>query len=417
MSKTRALLISLITILIPLSGLAFLFYVCSITGLDILPWGGRFHNTAGVADFNGDGWLDVLVSHTHYETESAIFPETILWIDQGRGRFSPSRIAYFGPATPGDLDGDGFADIAFIDQAQSRIFLNQGENQGGDGVQFRSRQTIRPQQDHGTAGRIYLGDLDNDGDLDAFVAGCCSMAFQKGDEIKGYIPSHAWVWQNNLNSSPQPKFNTKSLKDLDDLRMRDAALGDLDGDGFLDLFAAILAPRLGEEGGHPDLVLLNDGTGNLRDSGQRLGEADSRAVALGDLDGDGDLDALVGSSDGTLIWINQGGAQGGQAGQFELAGSIDSGDTHHLFLADFDSDGGLDVLIAGERQAYIWLNDGQGNFTRARQPAIRYSAKHGLAVADFNGDGYPDIFAGAYRYDYFLLLNQGNGAFRRAMGW
>jgi hypothetical protein len=417
MPKTSALLRSFISIFISLSGLAFLLYLYDTTGLDILPWGGRFHNTAVVADFNGDGGLDVLVSHTHYETESAIFPETILWIDQGRGRFSPTSIGYYGPSVAGDLDGDSDPEIASLAQTRLKIFTNQGGIQAGEPGRFDSRGSIAPLEDHGTPGRVYLGDLDNDGDLDAFIAGCCSMAFEDGDKLKDYIASHAWVWVNSLNLSPQPKWNTVSLKDLGDLRMRDAALGDLDGDGYLDVFTAVLAPRLGEEPGHPDLVLLNDRQGNLRDSGQRLGEANSQAVALGDLDSDGDLDALVGSSDGTLVWINQGGAQGGQAGQFELAGSMNSRDTHHLFLSDFDSDGVLDVLIAGERQAYIWWNDGQGNFTRARQPSIRYSAKHGLAVADFNGDGYPDIFAGAYRYDYFLLLNQGNGGFRRAFGW
>jgi hypothetical protein len=416
MAKGSLLINSLIPILFSWTCVALLLYSFITVDTAIFFWEGRFHNTSSVADFNGDGKLDVLVSHVHYESESAIFTETVLWTDQGRGRFSPTSLGYYGPSAAGDLDGDGDPEIALLDQTRLKIFTNQGGIQAGEPGRFDSRGSIAPVEDHGTPGRVYLGDLDNDGDLDAFIAGCCSMAFEAGGELKDYIPSHAWVWTNSLNLSPQPRWNTVSLKDLGDLRMRDAALGDLDGDGYLDVFAAVLAPRLGEQPGHPDLVLLNDGQGNLRDSGQRLGQANSQAVALGDLDGDGDLDALVGTSQDSLVWINQAGAQGGQAGWFELAGTLDSGDTHHVFLADFDGDGDLDALIAGQRRAAIWWNDGQGNFSRGRSH-IRYSVKHALAVADFNHDGYADIFAGSYSYDYFLLLNRGDGSFRRAFGW
>ena len=398
-----------------LIGLAGLIYLAAFLGEVFLGWGSAFHNTTTLADFNGDGRLDVVVAHARYESESAIFAHTTLWTNQTNGRFSPQRIAYHSSAAAGDLDGDGGSDLLLIDQTLLRIFENLGALQESETGPFRSRFSINPPGDHGTAGTVYLGDLDGDGDLDGFVAGCCSMAFEEGSTLKLYIPSHAWGWRNSLNESPQPKFNTFSLKDLGDLRMRAAALGDLDGDGDLDVFAAVLAPRLGGESGHPDLVLLNDGQGNFTDSGQRLGNRSSTAVALGDLDGDGDLDALVGTSLDSLIWINQGGTQGGPAGQFELSeGVLASGETTHVFLADFDGDGDLDALIAGTRQARIWWNDGHGNFSRDPRQIFRFSPRHGLAVGDFNGDGHPDIFAGAYNYAYSLWLNHGDGIFRRA---
>jgi hypothetical protein len=398
-----------------LIGLAGLICLAVFLGEVFLGWGSAFHNTTTLADFNGDGRLDVVVAHARYESESAIFAHTTLWTNQANGRFSPQRIAYHSSAAAGDLDGDGHADLLLIDQTRLRIFENQGARQEGETGPFRSRFSINPPGDHGTAGTVYMTDLDGDGDLDGFVAGCCSMALEDGNIIKIYIPSHAWVWRNSLNESPQPKFNTFSLKDLGDLRMRSAALGDLDGDGNLDVFAAVLAPRLGGESGHPDLVLLNDGQANFTDSGQRLGNRSSTAVALGDLDGDGDLDALVGSSLDTLIWINQGGAQGGTSGQFELSeGALASGETTHVLLNDLDGDGDLDALVAGTRQARIWWNDGQGYFSRDNRQIFRFSTRHGLAVGDFNGDGHPDIFAGAYNYAYSLWLNHGDGIFRRA---
>ena len=75
------------------------------------------------------------------------------------------------------------------------------------------------------------------------------------------------------------------------------ALGDLDGDGDLDAMFA---------NSGPNTVWTNDGTGNFTNSGQELGNSDSLSVALGDLDGDGDLDAMVANRSGqpNTVWVN-----------------------------------------------------------------------------------------------------------------
>jgi len=94
----------------------------------------------------------------------------------------------------------------------------------------------------------------------------------------------------------------------------------------------------------------------------------------------------------------------------EIAGNP----TDTVFLADFDGDGDQDALIGGIKQATIWENDGQGQFTRTnrRFPLLR-AARAGRD--DFNADGFPDIFAGAYATFYRVWLNQGDGTFRRAI--
>jgi hypothetical protein len=189
-------------------------------------------------------------------------------------------------------------------------------------------------------------------------------------------------------------------------------LGDLDGDDDLDLFAAILAPSQGKNTDPADRVLINDGSGNFTASGQRLGETDSTAVALGDLDRDGDLDALVGVESGAVVWINCGRMQDGQEGTFTISGQEFPGvQVKAVFLSDLDGDGDLDALIAGIRKAVIWWNDGRAGFSRSRQ-YFHYSKRHGLAIDDFNGDGRADIFAAKYSSDYRVWINQGNGTFR-----
>jgi hypothetical protein len=56
----------------------------------------------------------------------------------------------------------------------------------------------------------------------------------------------------------------------------------------------------------------------------------------------------------------------------------------------------------------VWWNDGQGGF-RVSGQRLRYNERYGLAIGDFNGDGYPDVFSSAYDIGFHLWLNQGDG--------
>jgi hypothetical protein len=75
------------------------------------------------------------------------------------------------------------------------------------------------------------------------------------------------------------------------------ALGDLDGDGDLDAFVA---------NNGANTVWRNDGSAAFTSTGQSIGASDSRDVALGDVDADGDLDAFVanGGLQPNKVWLN-----------------------------------------------------------------------------------------------------------------
>ena len=141
-------------------------------------------------------------------------------------------------------------------------------------------------------------------------------------------------------------------------------------------------------------------------------EAMSLSVVLGDLDGDGNLDALVGNEHVDKIWLNQGGQQGRIEGVFLLAGSFGGRtQTRSLFLADFDSDGVLDVLAAGTNRARVCKNDELARFTAGQQ--FTFEPQHALAVGDLDGNGFPDIFAGSVNHDILVWLNDGQGNFTK----
>lgn len=374
---------------------------------------GTFHAATAVADLDGDGDLDVLLHNVRQEADFTAFSVATLWFNEGEGQFTARQVeqdTHGGgwASAAGDVDLDGDNDIALFMGYQLRLLLNQGGIQGGQTGEFRVQHRIAGPEQSGQFGSVILGDLNNDGQLDGIVVGCCGRLFTVNPNDAAANVSGVW-----LNMWPkQSRWGQMStLSALEGLAVQDAALGDLDDDGDLDIFAAVIAPSEGQNSNPADRVLLNDGDGNFMDSMQRLGVKDSAAVALGDLDGDGDLDALVGHQSGVLVWINQGGGQGGQAGTFTTAlPTLDSGPVQALFLADLDGDGDRDALVGEHRRATIWWNEGLALFTKSHQ-RFSYTKRYGLAVGDFNGDGHTDIFAAAYDDNYHVWFNQGDGTF------
>ena len=376
---------------------------------------GTFHNTTSLADIDNDGDMDVILQNVRNESEFTAFAVTTLWFNQSKGRFTATRLDDYQyqsgwASAAGDVDHDGDADLFVFQGHQLLIYHNQGGAQGKKTGDLGYGQHIVAPMDVSQFGSLLLDDLNQDGTTDGIILGCCGRVFTLNSEDN--TPNFSWEWINASDSSGNLVPQKSTLSALNGLAVQAGSLGDLDGDGDLDLFVAVIAPGVGRNTDPADRVLFNDGSGAFTDSGQRLGTTDSTAVAVGDMDNDGDLDALVGNEAGATIWLNQGKAQNGQEGTFASANQTISGkQTKTVFLSDLDGDGDQDALIAGLNQAVLWWNDGQANFTKSNQ-RFSFSNRHGLAIADFDNDGLPDIFAAEYTNDYRIWYNQGDGIFK-----
>ncbi|MFN2109205.1 MAG: FG-GAP-like repeat-containing protein, partial [Anaerolineae bacterium] len=232
----------------------------------------------------------------------------------------------------GDVDGDGDLDAFVATSDGVELWENSGSGT------FTNPQYLGMMFSYDIA----LGDVDADGDLDALV-------------VEGM---NTRVWVNQDQASGIFSDTLPALTQVSE-PMEAVALGDLDNDGDLDAYQVRLS-------GSGDEVWLNDGTGLFSNSGQSLDMWDSEDVALGDLDGDDDLDAFVVNSlsQGNTVWFNTGSASGifTDSGQ-----SLGFAESYAVSLGDVDGDGDLDAFVANagvsERSDVVYINDGAGYFT------------------------------------------------------
>jgi hypothetical protein len=177
-------------------------------------------------------------------------------------------------------------------------------------------------------------------------------------------------------------------------------VGDFNGDGYPDIAVA----------GNPTAILLNQGNGTFQSTTAPI---ESLILAVGDFNGDGKLDLVASNYNTGLVSVLLGNGDG----TFQTA--INTTVTHpwYMAIADLNGDGKQDIAISeylnGGPQGYVQIFLGNGNGTFS--PGATYNGGAGpLAplVADFNGDGIPDIAAtsaglGSVRF----LWGAGNGTF------
>ena len=248
---------------------------------------------------------------------------------------------------------------------------------------------------------VLIGDLDGDGDLDAFavnrdLTGGPGLSVFLNDSTGTFVDTAQSLGNNNSFAG---------------------SLGDLDGDGDLDALVSNFVAA--------DQIWLNDGTGTFTAGATLAKTGNGRAIALADVDSDGDLDAITGAGFEEL-WINQGGTQSGTEGVFVKADTADAFGTFvrittDIAPSDIDNDGDIDVVISySNNDTRVHFNQGgiqggtEGTFAFASSLTGSANAM-AIELGDVNGDGYVDAFVGrgqpTVQLPSKVYLNDGNGAF------
>ncbi len=330
---------------------------------------------AGLADFDGDGDLDILIASE--------YRPNILLINDGAGRFTdgsdriPQVKRDSEDVAIADFDQDGDLDAVIVteDDKVNEYYRNTGTGR------FEDAGKDLPVE--GVTNGVIAGDVDGDGDVDLVLANNGQNVLVLNDGAGRFT---------DVTATHLP-----AVEDV----TQDAALGDVDGDGDLDLL-------FGNEG--PNRLLINDGAGRFADKAGALPERsqESREADFGDVDGDGDLDILEGNVSFFMqdtartnrLLINNG------RGKFEDGGDrlpADEDNSAEADLLDVDGDGDLDIVTtnvqgiraAGMGRHRAYLNDGKGLFTDMTEavfPAEAVGNGFDFVQGDLDGDGLLDLF-------------------------
>jgi hypothetical protein len=343
-------------------------------------------------------------------------------------------------AATGDYDGDGDVDL-YVTRFGSNVLLRND----GDGT-FRDVTAAAAADDPRWSTSAAFLDGDRDGDLDLFVVNYVDFTVAGNKVCRDPLGMRDYCAPSSYRPVPARYFRNDGRGRFSDATEAaglaraygaglGVAVGDYDGDGWLDLYVANDAT--------PNQLWINRKDGTFTDEGWLSGSAvdaagrpeGSMGIASGDVDDDGDEDLVVTNlTRETFVGYVNDGAGNFEDRRAEMGIAATTAD-HTGFGADWldvDNDGRLDLLIAngavniiaaqrGQAMPFrqplqLFRNQGRGRLRDVSREAgpifSRLDVGRGLAVGDLDNDGDLDAVVTNNAGPARLLLNGGTAA-----GW
>ncbi len=350
------------------------------------------------ADLNGDATLDIIsvgnAIRTHIRQPNGTYTNQQL-ANQGALALQPADmdgdgdldvvILYYGPGTLGEVRNPGAQPVG---ELMASIFYNLG-----NGNFEANAQTIDlgPARSDGPSG-LTIADMNEDGRLDIITTRYLNVVRYRTDDYSNYTQYENRVQINFSSTTSTRNFTALAWQaDLNsggDVEGVEAA--DLDGDGDLDLL-------LTHRNNNNVATFRNDGTGRAYSRGADAPmQADPTKPVLADMDGDGDLDVVAANRGANTVSIRYNSGNGGIHTSFQTDLTVGQKPTQ-VAVGDVDGDGDLDILTANRESntVSIRLNMGNGTYSATADIAVNIGRSPAdpadLVVADLDDDGDLDF--------------------------
>ena len=409
------------------------------TNADLYPY------AVTIADVNGDGKADIISSNDDGG-------DVTILLGNGDGTVNVPSVGYatggypWTPAIVADFNGDGFQDILVPDDAFSFAFLKGY----GDGSFRAALDYYSPIADdlYAYGYEVATGDFNGDGIPDFVVGNCCNstvgitvflsrpdgsmqpginygvgnleyvaVADFNGDkklDIAATNNSTGMVQIFTGNGDGTFTAGATFATDVANYNSQGLVAGDFNKDGYPDL--AVINYNDGNIG-----ILINDKTGNfLPVVPYTLTASGSSKIVAGDLNGDGNLDLVVPMSSGSNVAILLGNGDGTFQAESDLAVVANPYDA---VIADLNGDGKMDLAMTIDNYSSLGIAVALGNgdgtfqapiqFASTLQAASIWSPQPSyISITDVDGDGNPDLVYTNSSYGTVgVLFGQGNGSF------
>jgi hypothetical protein len=369
----------------------------------VLDTGALYASSVAVADVNGDGKPDLVVTNQCTSAEDCSGLVAIL-LGNGDGTFQPAQNYSSGGYSAayvavGDVNSDGKPDVLIADRCTTinncsghvGVLLGNGDGTFQSPVSFGSAGIF--------ATAVALADVNGDGKLDMLVLNECAAA-SLCDEVSGSL--------GVLLGNGDGTFQAAQVFDAGGEESVGMSVADVNGDGKLDVLVASRAPVLSDDSYVNGAVgvLLGNGDGTFRTAHiyNTMGWA-AQVVAVADVNGDGKPDVLVAngsassldySSDSVAVMLGCG------DGSFQAAPTYSPGGTFQAYsaaMADLNGDGKTDLVVTSYCLTIlncigavdVLLGQGDGTFQPPQSYASGGYATQTVTIADVNGDGIRDL--------------------------